>query len=123
MEKNLRARGGGRPELADTFRGASRDFEEIQTQNLEYRLFKQNKWSDTVQGRAASGFSEKLEHFPKIPIKIQFWVKYRHRAASGIPENTDTAKCSKKSAIADLYRSTEDRAVRPACHWAGDVDF
>ena len=113
----------GRPELADTFRGASRDFEEIQTQNLEYRLFKQNKWSDTVQGRAASGFSEKLEHFPKIPIKIQFWVKYRHRAASGIPENTDTAKCSKKSAIADLYRSTEDRAVRPACHWAGDVDF
>ena len=59
-ENNLRAREGGRPELADTFRGASRDFEEIQTQNLEYRLFKQNKWSDTVQGRAASGFSEIL---------------------------------------------------------------
>ena len=28
-----------------------------------------------------------------------------------------------KSAIADLYGSTEDRALRPSCHWAGDVDF
>ena len=25
--------------------------------------------------------------------------------------------------IADLYKSTEDHAVRPPCHWARDVDF
>ena len=28
-----------------------------------------------------------------------------------------------ESEIADLYKITEDHAVGPPCHWAGDVDF
>ena len=46
----------------------------------------------------------------KIPIKIpiHFITSVRMR--------TD-------SEITDLYKSSEDHAVRPPCHWAGDVDF
>ena len=48
----------------------------------------------------------KLPKFPKIRIHFTTLVRLRT-----------------KSTIADLYKSTEDHALRPLCHWAGDVDF